>query len=168
MARSETEATKLLSNDHRAVEQLFEKFEKAGGADAKQKIVAQLCEELIIHTMIEEEIFYPSLRGEVEDELLDEAVVEHDSAKMLIVELMDGDPDEEWFDAKVKVLKEQIEHHVDEEERRSEGMFAQARKSDADLEEIGEQMAARKEELREEADAGRLPTPQPTAMTGSA
>lgn len=168
MARTETEATKLLSNDHRVVEQLFEKYEKARGADAKEKLVAQICQELTIHTMIEEEIFYPSLRGQIEDDLLDEAVVEHDSAKMLVTELLAGTPDEEWYDAKVKVLQEQIEHHVEEEEKRRDGMFAQARQSDADLEQIGEELAARKKELIQMADEGNLPPPQMTAMTGQA
>ena len=83
--------------------------------------------------MIEEEIFYPAFRGKIEDDLLDEAYVEHDGAKVLINDIEAGGPDEQFYDAKVKVLSEEIEHHVEEEEKPAEGMFAQCRKTDVDL-----------------------------------
>ena len=92
-------------------------FEKASGAAAKEKIVKEICTELKIHTQIEEEIYYPAIRGKVEEDALDEAYVEHDSAKLLINELEAAEPDEDFYDAKVKVLQELIEHHVKEEEK---------------------------------------------------
>lgn len=164
MANTPMNATQLLAEDHRAVEQLFDKFDKARGAAAQEKIVRQLCEELTIHTMIEEEIFYPALRGKVEDDVLDEAYVEHDGAKMLILALRDAEPNEDYYKAKVTVLQEQIEHHVKEEERQRDSMFAQARKSSVDLEALGAQIQARKAELQEVARQGALPDPQIAAV----
>lgn len=158
------DAIKLLTADHRKVEKLFEDFEKAKGAARKEGLVKEICTELKIHTMIEEEIFYPSLRGKIEDDLLDEAVVEHDGAKVIVNDLETSEPDEEFYDAKVKVLQEQIEHHVEEEEKRGDGMFAQAKKSDADLQELGARMAARKAELMGQGKAGGLPPAVPQAV----
>src|SRR5215213_2322407 len=121
------DATHLLAEDHRKVEDLFEQFDKAGGDGRKERIARQICTELKVHSMIEEEIFYPALRGKIEDDSLDEAYVEHDGAKLLINEIEAGGPDEEYYDAKVKVLQEQIEHHVKEEEKQSGNIFQQAR-----------------------------------------
>ncbi|MCR5876894.1 hypothetical protein LRS10_23695 [Phenylobacterium sp. J426] len=89
-----------------------------------------------------------------------EAYVEHDSAKVLIAEIEAGGPDDEFYDAKVKVLSEMIEHHVEEEEKRSEGMFAQARAAGLDMDALGEAMASRKTELMAEYKATGLPTPE--------
>ena len=165
MAEQEyTDAIALLKADHREVEDLFAKFEKASGKDRKQQLAEQICNELKIHSMIEEEIFYPALRGKIEDDLLDEAYVEHDGAKVLINDIMSGGADEEFYDAKVKVLSEEIEHHVEEEEKRSEGMFAQARDTDVDLVELRDRMAARKEELKARAENEGLPPAQLTAV----
>lgn len=163
MAKTQS-AIDLLTEDHRKVEMLFEKFEKARGAAAQQKIVNQLCDELTVHTMIEEEIFYPALRGQIEDDVLNEAYVEHDGAKMLLLALREGEPDEEFYSAKVTVLQEQIEHHVKEEEKQRDSMFAQARKTDVDLDALGEQMAMRKAELMKMADEGTLPPPKMEAV----
>ncbi len=149
MADKMLNALQLLAEDHRKVEQLFEKFGSARGAAAQQKIVQQLCEELTIHTMIEEEIFYPALCGKIEDDLLNEAMVEHDGAKTLVLDLKSAAPDEAYYTAKVTVLQEQIEHHVREEEKQRESIFAQARKADVDLDRLGEQLMARKQELRQ-------------------
>src|SRR5687768_1534630 len=124
-----TDAIALLKADHREVEDLFAKFEKAGSA-SKQAIAEKICNELKIHSMIEEEIFYSALKGKIDDDALDEAYVEHDGAKVLINDIMAGGSGDEFYDAKVKVLQEQIEHHVKEEEAPSEGIFAQARKTD--------------------------------------
>lgn len=159
------DATRLLSEDHRKVEDLFEKFEKAKGLDQKQKIVHEICTELNIHTRIEEEIFYPALQGKIEEDDLAEAYVEHDSAKLLVNELEEADPDEDFYDAKVLVLKEQIEHHVKEEEKQRDNMFAQARKADVDLEELGAQLQARKMELKEAAESGQLAPAEMHTMT---
>ena len=165
MARQEfTDAIALLKADHRTVEELFDKFENASGKDRKQKIAEQICTELKIHSMIEEEIFYPALRGKIEDDLLDEAYVEHDGAKVLINDIMAGGAAEEFYDAKVTVLSEEIEHHVEEEEKPSEGMFAQARKAEVDLVALRDQMAARKEELMAQAESDGLPPADLTAV----
>src|ERR1700744_3671594 len=103
--------------------------------------------ELTVHTRIEEDVFYPACEGAVEEDKLQEAYVEHDSAKVLIAEIEAGRPDDAFYDAKVKVLSEEIEHHVKEEEQRVEGIFAQARKAGLDLDALGEKLAAEKEQL---------------------
>ena len=143
----ETNALKLLAADHRKVEDLFERYEKASGDGRKEKIAREICTELKIHAMIEEEIFYPALRGKIEGDDLDEAYVEHDGAKVLINDIEAGGPDDDYYDAKVKVLQEQIEHHVGEEEKVHGNIFQQARAAEVDLDAIGARMAARKEEL---------------------
>src|SRR5665213_2220958 len=151
------DAISLLKADHRKVEDLFEKYENA--RSKKDGIAKQICLELTIHTMIEEEIFYPACReAGVESDMMDEANVEHDGAKMLIGELENGSPDDDFYDAKVKVLSEEIKHHVKEEEQPG-GIFAQIKKSDVDLHELGARMQARKQELMAEMDADSLPTP---------
>ncbi len=144
-----TDAIAMLKADHRKVEELFEQFKKARSDDRKQELADQICTELKIHTMLEEEIFYPAFRGKIEDDTLDEAYVEHDGAKILVNEIAAGKPDDDFFDAKVTVLSEEIEHHVKEEERPAEGMFAQCRQADVDLVELRDQMLARKQELLE-------------------
>jgi hemerythrin superfamily protein len=154
------DAIALLKADHRKVEELFEQFEKAKGDGRKQKLAGQICLELTVHTRIEEEIFYPACRGRIEDDLVDEAEVEHDSAKVLIAEIEGGGPDDDFYDAKVKVLSELIEHHVEEEEKRVEGMFSQARAAGLDMDALGEAMAARKAELMAEYEASGPPTPE--------
>ena len=166
-SKNSQDATHLLAQDHRKVEGLFEKFEKASGVSAKEKLAKEICTELKIHTMLEEEISYPALRGKIEEDDLDEAYVEHDGAKLLVNDIEAADPDEEFYDAKVKVLQEQIEHHVKEEEKMQGNLFQQARASDVDLEALGAQMAARKEELMRMAEAGELPPAQPTTMEAS-
>jgi hypothetical protein len=118
--------------------------------------------------MIEEEIFYPACAEQVKDEdLLDESYVEHDGAKVLIAELIKSDPGNEFFDAKVKVLSEQIKHHVKEEEKRGEGLFAEAKKAGLDMEALGERLMQRKQELMEEfGDGENLPAPETRSFTG--
>jgi hemerythrin superfamily protein len=158
------DAVALLKEDHRTVEELFVQFEKASGDGRKQKLATQICLELSIHAKIEEEIFYPACEGKVEEDLIKEAYVEHDGAKLLIAEIMAGEPDDEFYDAKVTVLQEQIEHHVEEEEKRLEGLFAQARKAGLDMDALGEQLAARKAELTSEYESTGIPEPQLTTM----
>ena len=158
------DALQLLSADHRKVEELFEQFENAKGASKKQEIVLQLCTELKVHAMIEEEIYYPAIRGKVEDDDLDEAYVEHDGAKMLINDLEKAEPDEDFYDAKVSVLQEQIEHHVKEEEKQRDNLFSQTRKTDVDLQALGARMAARKAELMALAQSGGLPAAEPATL----
>jgi hypothetical protein len=162
------DAISLLKTDHRKVEELFESFEKARDEARKEKLVKKICTELMIHTMIEEEIFYPTCAGQVEDDdLIDEAYVEHDGAKVLIAELLNSDPDAEFYDAKVSVLSEMIKHHVKEEEKRSEGLFAKAKEAGLDMEGLGERMMQRKQELMEQFGEGdNLPTPETRSFTG--
>ena len=124
------DAIALLKADHRKVEELFEKFEKASGDGAKEKLAMRDLHGTRASTPRSRRKF--SIRpatGKIEEDLLKEAYVEHDGAKVLIAEIEAGGPDDEYYDAKVKVLSEQIEHHVEEEEKRSDGMFAQARKA---------------------------------------
>jgi len=154
----------LLAADHRKVESLFEAFEGASGGAAKEKLVKQICTELKVHAQIEEEIYYPEIRGKVEEADLDEAYVEHDSAKLLINELEAAEPDEAFYDAKVKVLSELIEHHVEEEEKQRENLFQQTRAADIDLEALGTQLAARKAELTELAQSEGLPPAAPATL----
>ena len=158
-------AIQLLSADHREVEALFEQFEKAKDDGKKEQIARQICTELKIHAMIEEEIFYPAFRGKISDDDLDEAIVEHDGAKVLINDIEAGSPDDQFYEAKVKVLQEQIEHHVKEEERQSDNIFSQARKTDVDLDALGAQLLARKQELKQLAETEGLPPAQPAALT---
>ena len=166
MARSAPQdAIALLKADHRKVEELFADYDKASGDGRKQKLAEQICLELSVHAAIEEEIFYPACEGKVDDELLNEAHVEHDGAKVLIAEIEAGEPSDEFYDAKVTVLQEQIEHHVEEEEKRLEGMFAQARKAGLDMEALGEQLQRRKEQLTTEYKATGTPTPELMTMT---
>jgi len=153
------DAIALLKADHRNVEELFEKFEKASGDGRKQKLAQEICLELSVHAQIEEEIFYPACEGKVEEDLLKESYVEHDGAKVLIAEIIKGGSSDEFYDAKVKVLQEEIEHHVQEEEKRMEGLFAQARKAGLDMDALGEQLATRKQELTEQFKASGIPTP---------
>lgn len=164
---ADTDATHILANDHRTVEDLFEKYEAASGTQKKAKIAQDICRELKIHAQIEEEIFYPALKGKIDDDLLKEAYVEHDGAKLLINQIAEGGPDEEFYDAKVTVLKEEIEHHVKEEEKEHDNMFQQARAADVDLHALGEQLLARKKELMELAESEGLPPAQPTTMDGA-
>jgi hemerythrin superfamily protein len=165
MAESKAkDAVALLKEDHRTVEDLFEKFEKASGTERKQKLATEICTELTIHAQIEEEIFYPACEGKVEEELLKEAFVEHDGAKVLIAEITAGEPSDDFYDAKVKVLQEQIEHHVEEEEKRLEGLFSQARAAGLDMDALGEQLAARKEELKAQIETMGLPKPELKTM----
>lgn len=158
------DALKLLASDHREVEQLFEKFEKASGDGKKEEIARQICTELKVHAMIEEEIFYPALEGKIEEDDLKEAYVEHDSAKVLINEIEAGSASDEFFEAKVKVLKEEIEHHVKEEEKQHGNLFQQARAADVDLDTLGQQMAERKAELMQMAESGGLPPAKTATM----
>jgi hypothetical protein len=159
------DAIALLKADHRAVEALFEQFEATTAKAKQQSLATQICTELVIHTMIEEEIFYPALQGKIESDLLDESYVEHDGAKLMISQIMAGAPGEDFYEAKVTVLSEEIEHHVHEEEMPKEGMFAQARASDVDLDALGAAMAARKEQLKARFKAEGLPTPTARTLT---
>lgn len=142
------DAIALLKSQHDDVKAMFDKYEELGERAhvSKKKLAAEICEALIMHTTIEEEIFYPALRAtskEMED-MLDEAFVEHASAKDLIAQVQEMGPEEDYYDAKVKVLGEYVSHHVEEEE---DEMFPKVRKLKLDLESMGAEMAARRDEL---------------------
>ena len=156
------DAIALLKEDHRAVEKLFKDFEGAKGEGRKEKLARQICLELSIHTKIEEEIFYPACDGKVDEDLLKEAYVEHDAAKLLVAEIEAGSgQSDDFFDAKVQVLSEEIEHHVQEEEKE---LFPQVRKADLDIKGLGEQLATRKKELMKEYKASGVPEPELQTM----
>jgi hemerythrin-like domain-containing protein len=166
MAEStQRDAIALLKDDHRKVKELFEQFEKASGDGRKEKLAQQICLELSVHTAIEEEIFYPACEGKVDEDLVKESYVEHDAAKVLVAEISSANGEsDEYFDSKVKVLQEEIEHHVEEEERRVDGLFSQARKAGLDMDALGEQLAARKQELTAEFKANGIPQPTLTTL----
>ena len=159
------DAIALLKEDHREVEKLFKQFEEAKGDGRKQKLAHQICLELIVHSEIEETIFYPACEGTVDEDELKEGYVEHDAAKLLIAEIeaAEDGADDDFFDTKVKVLSEEIEHHIKEEEGPG-GIFSQARKGKLDMDAIGEQLAERKKELIARYKADGLPTPKLKTM----
>ena len=142
------DAIALLTSDHREVKDLFEQYEKLGdkAASKKKNIADEICTALTLHAMVEEEIFYPAVREAAKDtdDLMDEAEVEHASAKDLIAQIQEMDPEDDLYDAKVKVLGEQIEHHVKEEEKE---MFPKAKKAGLDLAALADEMLRRKEEI---------------------
>jgi hemerythrin-like domain-containing protein len=146
VARRPKDAIALLRADHATVQDLFHQFEKARDDARKQKLAQQICMELKIHAAIEEEIFYPATREALpkEQDLLDEAEVEHASAKELIAQIEAGGPGTQMWDAKVTVLGEYIKHHVKEEQNE---MFPKARKTKLDLMALGQQLQAKKDEL---------------------
>src|SRR5689334_4783084 len=159
------DAEALIKADHRAVEALFKKYENETSPARKAELVKEICTQLIVHSTIEEEIFYPACREKkVEDSALDEAQVEHDGAKILIADLTAETPEEEYYDAKVTVLSEYIKHHVGEEEKPSDGIFAKARTAGVDMSALGQRLRARKEELMAKAEAGSLRPPMPRSL----
>ena len=163
MAETKTQdALALLKEDHRKVEKLFKDYESAKGEGRKEKLARQISLELTIHTTIEEEIFYPACKGKIDEDLLKEAYVEHDAAKLLMAEIEAGNgQSDDFFDAKVQVLGEQIEHHVKEEE---DELFPEVRKADIDIKALGEQLAERKRELMKDYKADGVPEPELKTM----
>ena len=145
---SSTDAIALLSADHKKVKKLFKDFDgliKDGTANEKKSLALEICTELTVHAELEEELFYPAARKAIkDDDLMNEALVEHASAKDLIAQLSKMDDRDPMFDAKLQVLSEYIDHHVKEEETE---MFAKAKKAKLDFEELGEEMITRKSEL---------------------
>jgi hypothetical protein len=148
-SRRDPLAINLLKKDHREVEGWFDEYEQLEDDAEKLELFKKIALALKVHTTIEEEIFYPEERGDVEEDTLDEAYVEHAGAKQLIAEIEGMRPGDEFYDAKVKVLGEYIKHHVREEEQPG-GIFAQAKRGDEDLDAMGERLAVRKEELMAE------------------
>jgi hemerythrin-like domain-containing protein len=146
------DALELLKADHDKVKSLFREFESLKGNDdedeRKSELVDEICYELTVHAMLEEEIFYPVVRSAIDDDdMMDEADVEHAGARELISQLEVMYPGDDHFDATVTVLGEEIAHHIDKEES---DMFEAARNAGIDLDDLGEQISARKEELDED------------------
>jgi hemerythrin superfamily protein len=152
-ARSRQDATQILTADHKKVSKIFAEFDKIkdGDAQRKQELVKMACDELTVHAQIEEEIFYPALYEafkEKDDDLVDEAEVEHASIKQLIETLKSSSPDDRLYDANVTVLAEYVKHHVKEEQ---DEIFPRARKAEGlDLKQMGQEISARKAQLMEE------------------
>jgi hemerythrin superfamily protein len=156
-----TDAIKLLTADHKEVKALFKQYDELvegdGGADEKQALAEEICQALTVHATVEEELFYPAAREVLEDDedLVDEADIEHASAKELIAQIEASSPDDDHYDAKVKVLGEYISHHVKEEESE---MFPKVKKAGLDTAELGLTLAARKEQLTAELSGAAAPT----------
>ncbi|MCK9619204.1 MAG: hemerythrin domain-containing protein [Methylobacter sp.] len=139
------DATALLRADHEHVSDLFEEYEDSRSSAKKKRIVEELCNELTVHAQIEEEIFYPAVKRALKDkELIPEARVEHDTLKGLIAQVEGEEPDGEMFDAKIKVMREYVKHHVKEEQ---DEIFPKAKSTDLDMMELGAKLSERKEEL---------------------
>jgi hypothetical protein len=148
------DAIALLKDDHKKVKKMFKDFDKLkekGTEAQKSELVRNICTELTVHTQIEEEIFYPAVRKAVDDkDLMDEAEVEHASAKDLIKQIQGMRPSDDYYDAKVTVLGEYVDHHVEEEQNE---MFKKARKAKVDMEKLGKKMATRKRAILRELEA---------------
>ncbi|MGZ8259245.1 MAG: hemerythrin domain-containing protein [Caldimonas sp.] len=155
-AAAATDATELLVADHREVRGLFRDYQALADRDApgaeRRPLAEQICTLLTVHAALEEEIFYPAAHAAgVDAYVLDEAEVEHASAKSLIAQIRDMDANEDLYDAKVKVLGEYVEHHVGEEEGE---LFRRCRSASMDLVALGARLAARKAELMSEMSEG--------------
>lgn len=147
------DAIAILTEDHERVKKLFKQYEKLSkkeDIDGKVAIAMEICDELTIHAMLEEEIFYPAAREVLPDEhLVNEAEVEHDTAKDLIAQIQGMPGDDQYYDAKVTVLREYIDHHVQEEEGQ---MFPKAKRAKLDVHGLAEQLMERREELMSEME----------------
>jgi hypothetical protein len=163
-----TDAIALLKADHRKVEHLFAQYEKTKAASRKKDLAFKICLELSIHAKIEEDVFYPGCREDgVDEDLMDEAYVEHDGAKVLIAEINAGSPEDHYYDAKVKVLSEMIKHHVKEEEKKQGNMFSKAKQAGVDMKLLGERMAAEKKTLLAKYKNRGLPKPATPTFAGT-
>jgi DUF438 domain-containing protein len=160
------DAIVLLTQDHDRVKELFDEFEmletEEGGEDEKLELVQQICTELTIHTQLEEEIFYPAAIEAIGQlDIMDEALVEHGKAKEQIDQLVSMAPEDDYYDAEVNVLRDMVEHHIQEEEGK---MFPRLKKSSMDLASLGEQISQRKQELQ--MDMGMVEAPMRKPQTG--
>lgn len=155
-----SDAIALLKTDHDTVEGLFGRFKEAHGN--RWPIASKACTLLKVHMTLEEEIFYPALRGKVADDKLDEGLVEHDSGKILVNDILAAAGKDDVYATKFHVLGEQMVHHHHEEEEYVTGIFAEARNSGVDLVALRDQMLTRRAELEAEAKAGDLPSADPT------
>ena len=150
-------AIDLLEQQHREVEELFEEFEEAGerATKTKERVCREIMNQLTVHAEIEEKLFYPESKQEDTEELLREAVEEHLAMKRILADMLESDAQDEQFEARVKVLKEQVEHHVEEEEKE---LFPKVRKalSKEELEDLGDRMETLAEELEAEGEPSKI------------
>ena len=148
-SKKSRDALELLAEDHRKVEEMFDEYDEMEGNDKRRgELAEQICNELTVHAQIEEEIFYPRAREATKDnELIDEAIVEHGSVKHLVEEIKGMEPGEDLFDARVRVLEEMVKRHIQEEE---EELFPELTSAGMDTEAMGEELADRKQELMAE------------------
>jgi len=163
MTKKSPDAVDMLKADHKKVKELFSEFEDADSPKEQKRIADEAMMELKIHTVLEEEIFYPTVRREIDDEdkIMEEADEEHHVAKMLIAELEQMQEDDEHFEAKFTVLAESVRHHIKEEEGE---MLPRAKKTDVDMKALGEKMMERKEQLKSEG----IPASREQELVGSA
>jgi hemerythrin-like domain-containing protein len=164
--QKEPTAIDLLMEQHREVEKLFSAFDKASGAEDKEELFETIADKLAIHARIEEQYFYPAVTAKKTEDMVLEAFIEHISVKRLLADLLETDADDPKFDAQMKVLKEQVEHHVEEEE---DQLFPAAKKvlSKEELVAVAQEMMALQTELEEteprygipEELAGQAPAP---------
>ena len=167
-AQKTTDAIALLKADHRKVERLFADYQKAKNTDRKRALAEQICLELTLHSKIEEDVFYPACRdGGVDEDMMDEANVEHDAAKVLVADIEKGNPEDEFYDAKVKVLSEMIKHHVKEEEKKQGNLFSKARKAGLDLKALGRRMTEERKALIQQYKNSGLPKPPTLTFVGT-
>ena len=148
-SKSFKDALELLEEDHRKVEELFDEYDEMEGDNKRRgELADEICRELTVHAQIEEEIFYPRARAATkDDELIDEAIVEHGSVKHLIEEIEEMEPGEDLFDARIRVLEEMVKRHIQEEE---EELFPELTSAGMDVEAVGQELARRKQELMAE------------------
>jgi hemerythrin superfamily protein len=144
------DAIEVLKSDHRTVEKLFDKFEDADGKHDKMAIGERICLALKVHAEIEEELFYPALKGKVDDKLVDEALIEHRGAKELVGEIEAMGKVDDMYEATIEVLAEQVTHHIEKEEK---VLFPKAKKAGVDLDALGRKLADRKQELTDRLGA---------------
>jgi hypothetical protein len=161
------DAVALLTAGHRTVEKLFAQVAQTDESGKKEALVLEISTELSIHAAIEEEVFYPACQERIAGlPALEDAYVEHDSAKVLIAELIDGAPDGPFYDAKIRMLAQLVAKHVEEEERTPDGLFARARAAGLDLEALGDRMEGKRNVLSEQFEGSRLPPPQTRSFKG--
>ena len=163
------DALSLLIDDHKKVQKLFKEFAKLAKKEddeAKTELAREICTELTVHAQIEEEILYPAARQALDDQgLLDEAQVEHESAKDLIAQIESMQAGDELFDAKVTVLGEYVNHHIKEEQ---DELFAKLKKTELDLDAMGEELQQRKAELMDEAGMEEMSKTKSASQRGKA
>lgn len=158
-------AITLLKADHDKVNGLFQEFKAAAANDEKAHLAREICTELIIHMVLEEEVFYPACRdAQVDGGVLDEAQIEHDTAKILIGGLLRHEPDSPYFEARMAVLAEYVRHHIAEEEKSGCGIFARAKAAHVDTDALGQRLRQRRKALMVQISKDGPIAPMPRSL----